>query len=200
MPVNVTGGRSGGAVTSDDVPGRLVLVNGPSGVGKSSAAAILHQRVGAKGDVVVIEHDHFADMAGAQYVPASGAPWATVWKVALPPTIAACRSFLDQGLTVVLVITYGSQGGQARMQREFGAYDMFQLMLLPSWEVTEARIKQRIAERQSDRELQDGGWAGTRAFYDELAAMADAGVMDVVIDTSNMTPAEVATELERHVR
>lgn len=173
---------------------QLVLLNGPTGAGKTTAARSALEHLGGTGRVAVVELDTFGDMAGCRQAVPKGPVAERIWTTALRAMIATVKAYLRNDFSVLVPITYGAQG-QRQLMRSLGSHDPHQVLLLPSWTVNQARRQQRI-DATSAWELESFDWDAHRRFYEELEQMATQNAFDVVIRSSRMGPKVIAKQLE----
>jgi hypothetical protein len=175
---------------------RLVLLTGPPAAGKSTVAAAVLEEFGHEGRLAVLEHDTFAEMGGAHLAAAAGA--ADVWATALDALVAATKSYLGAGISVLLVASYGVER-KSLLDSVLAPYEPRHVVILPPWGANRGRLLGRSAADDSPRRLADISEEAHRQFHADLTAMARHGDFDDVITSARMRPATIARRVARHL-
>lgn len=166
----------------------LVLLNGPPGAGKTTVATAVLDGFGPTGTLAVLEHDAFAQMAGAHLADSTSADG--IWGAALEALAAAAKAFLGRGRSVLVVVNYG-EARKAELRDLLAPFQARHVLLLPSWSTAQRRLHDRLSAVAPPRFHQLAEHE-RRAFYDDLHAMANAGEFDEVIDSGCLDPVVAA--------
>jgi AAA domain len=167
------------------------LLNGPPGVGKSAPAAAVLTAFGSTGRLAVLEHDAFAEMAGAHFRAAQ------TWEAALQALIAAAKAYLEAQLSTLVVVNYG-RDRKAVLERLLAPYVPRHVVILPPWATNRERTHDRVAHDPAPR-LPHIGWEAHGRFYEDLTAMAQGGEFTEVITSARMSPDAIAARLALHL-
>jgi hypothetical protein len=169
----------------------VVLLNGPPGAGKSAAAAAVLTAFGNTGRLAVLEHDAFAEMAGAHLRAEH------IWDAALQALIAAAKAYRAAQLSTLVVVNYG-RDRKAVLERLLAPYVPRQVVILPPWADNRERTLRRLADDRPPL-LPHIGWEAHRRFYEDLAAMAQAGEFTEVISSGQLSADAIAARLAHHL-
>jgi hypothetical protein len=148
---------------------------------------------GGSGRLAVIEHDSFAEMAGA-HLP--GSPTRQTWDSALEAMIAAAKAYHAAGLSVLVVVSYGRER-KLLLGRLLAPHVPRSVVILPPWSTNRRRMLSRLAGDQP--RLRQIGWDEHRRFYDDLSAMARSGEFDEIITSARMAPGTIAERVARQL-
>ena len=173
---------------------RFVLLNGPPGAGKTTVAAALKARFRGAGRLAVLEHDDFALMAGA---PAVGEASERSWSAGLRALVAAARTYAENDFAVLVAVNYG-RARKALLEQLLDPTPIRQVLLLPPWEVTRARVLER-GSAESAPALPYIGLDAHSTFYQDLTLMAGEGEFDEVIDSADEDVEAVVRRLADHL-
>lgn len=175
---------------------RLVLLNGPPAAGKSTVAAALLEEFGHEGRLAVLEHDAFAEMGGAHL--AAGARATDIWATALEALVAAAKTYLGAGMSVLVVVNYGVER-KSLLDNMLAPYEPRHVVILPPWRTNRGRVLSRVAAGQPPRRLGDISEEAHRQFHADLTAMARNGEFDDVIASPRIRLETIARRVARHL-
>ena|ERR1700681_1867136 len=182
---------------------RLLFLSGPTGVGKTASVRELHLMCGARGRLAVVERDVLAEMGGRQTVALGSLPQGENWRRASRQSLLVVDDFLADGFDTILT-SHFREHELRHLRSCYLPYNPLAILLLPTWEVNERRRQSRVdsavPDHRANLELDLFGWTAHRALYDDQARMARAGQFDLVIDSSDLTPAQVAMRLVDSLR
>lgn len=186
-----------GVVTPRAPAPALIFLSGPTAAGKTAATIELRLTYGRHRRLAIVERDTFAEMAGRQVIPL-GPSQAENWNLALRQSLLIIDDFLAAGFDTVFISPLPTDE-LASLRSRYRAWHPLTVLLLPAWDEIERRRQSRIGatigDPRANQELDLLGQDEHRKLYADQTRMAEAGLFDVVIDSSRVTSAELALRL-----